>query len=97
MEPFPAAINMTPALEMHAARVLPEKQIGFELPVTAIGRFPPYMRLSARLKLGLVGENSAVWEAQRPHRGSPGFTACASTVPAESMAPRPPRHAGVKP
>ena len=66
-EPLPAAIDMPPALEMHALGVLPREHVGLELLVGGTGTVAFQMRLVAGGELGFLGGDAAVGAGQGQH------------------------------
>ncbi len=67
MEPFSAAIDVAPALKMHAARVLAVEEIALEIIVGGAGAVAHQMGFALAVQLGFVGVYAAIGTGQNQH------------------------------
>ena len=67
MEPFSAAIGVSPSLEVDTGGVVAEKQVGFEILVAGIGTVTGDVGLTTADEFSLVGLGAAARASQSKH------------------------------
>ena len=67
MEPFSAAIGVSPSLEVNTGGVVAEKQVCFEILVAGVGAVTGDVGLTAAHEFSLVGLGAATRASQSKH------------------------------
>ncbi len=67
MEPFSAAIGVSPSLEVNSSGVVAEKQVGFEILVAGIGAVTGDVGLATAHEFSLVDLSAATRASQSKH------------------------------